>query len=142
MHAPLSDVVTGAVDDVAVDRLTGTARVAYGTLADVAAQRGVQLRAEGDQVRVTARITVLGQPLQASALSRVRVEGRELVLGAEQYEVAGRELTGALRRALEGRLDLRVALPELPYGLRVTGVRVGEDGVDVQAASDGAVLSR
>lgn len=142
VQVPLSSVVGGDITSVPVDRLSGRVRVPYGDLADAAAQRGITLRTEGDRVRVTARLTLLGQSVEASALSRVAVEGDELVVGAQDYQVAGQALTGALRRAVDGRLDVRVPLPVLPYGLRVTGVQVAADGVDVQAASDGAVLTR
>jgi hypothetical protein len=70
------------------------------------------------------------------------VDGGDLVVTAEAYEVGNETADDLLTRALGDRLDLRVPVGELPYGLAVSGVEVSADGVTVVAAAGRTVLGR
>jgi hypothetical protein len=59
---------------------------------------------------------------------------------AERVEAAGGAVDDVLSAAVGDRLDFRVELGALPYGLEPTGVRAGPTGVVLTARSDGAVL--
>lgn len=142
VRLPLSDVVTGRVDSVPVERLSGRALIAYDAVEAAADRPGLRLSAQGDRLRVTGEVRALGRTVRASALADVTVDGGALSVTARDYEVAGREVDAALRRLLGGRLDVDVPLPALPYGLRVTAVTVTPDGLVVRAEARDVLLRR
>lgn len=137
----LSQALSGNVSNVPVEGLTASAVVTY---ADVAAHGGLpgvtvlSVAPVGTHLRVTARLTVLGQVVTASSDSSVRLDGRSVVVTAEKVTVPGQP-GGVLDTALAGRLDLRVPVGTLPYGLALTGVRVTPAGL-VLAARAGATV--
>jgi hypothetical protein len=72
----------------------------------------------------------------------VEVDGGDLVVTAEAFEVGNEAVDALLSRALRGRLDLRVPIAGLPYGLEVTGIEVRATGVTVLASAGRTVLGR
>lgn len=141
VQVPLSEVVTGAVDRVPVDAIDARVLVSYAELSRRSGSRALTVSAAGDLLRVRGSVRVLGRTLAAAALSRVTVQGQELVITAQSYEVGNSVADAVLSRALGNRLDFRVDLSGLPYGLRVRSARVGPQGLTLSADSDGAVLS-
>jgi hypothetical protein len=115
--------------------------VAYDQLARRSKERALAVTADGRRLRVTGEVRVLGRTVTATALSRVEVVEGDLLVTAESYQVGGEVASEVLSRALGGRLDLRVPVEQLPYGLRVTGVEVAPDGVVVLATAGATVLS-
>lgn len=143
VEVPLSQAVSGDVDAVPVRSVTARARVAYAELTRRSGDRRLTVAPAGDgRVRVTGEVEVLGRTLSAVAVSRVEVDGGALVVTAEEYEVGNQTVDELLRRALGDRLDLRLPVEGLPYGLQVSGVAVGPDGVTVRASAGATVLSR
>ncbi len=140
VEVPLRDALSGAVTEVPVSGVRARVLVAYEELTRRSGDRSLTVRPAGDRVRVTGRVEVLGQRLSASAVSRVTVDGGALVVTAESYEVGNRTADALLTRALGGRLDLRVPVEDLPYGLQVSGVEVTVDGVAVGATAGPTVL--
>ena len=142
VQVPLRDAVAGEVVEVPVDALTARAVLTYADLSAVVADRGLRVSPAGDgRVRVTGSVQVLGQTLEATAVSRAELEGRTVVVTAERFEVGSSLADSVLSAALGDRLDLRVELAPLPFGLELTSLRSGGDGVVLQARSDGAVLA-
>lgn len=139
-RVPLSDALARRVTAVPVERLDARVLVPYAVFARSSGGRQLTVAPEGDRLRVQGRVRVLGRELTASALSRLTVEGDVLVVSAESYDVGGQLADRLVTRAVGDRLDLRLDLGGLPYGLQVDGVRVRPDGVAVTAGSDGAVL--
>lgn len=138
---PLGTALSGSVTAVPVDRIDATALVGYAELSARVADRGLSVTAASDGlVRVTGRVTVLGRALEASALSRPRLQGAQIVVTAERFEVGSTAADAVLSRALGSRLDFRLTLGALPFGLRLTSLAAGPDGVTLGARSDGAVL--
>lgn len=138
---PLGTALSGSVTAVPVDRIDATALVGYAELSARVADRGLSVTAAPDGlVRVTGRVTVLGRALEASALSRPRLQGAQIVVTAERFEVGSTAADAVLSRALGSRLDFRLTLGALPFGLRLTSLAAGPDGVTLGARSDGAVL--
>jgi hypothetical protein len=141
VQVPLRDAVAGEVEEVPVDALTARAVLTYADLSAVVADRGLRVSSAGEgRARVTGTVRVLGQDIEASAVSRPTLEGGEVVVTAERIEVGNSVADAVLSAALGNRLDFRVEVGELPYGLELTGLRAGADGVVLQARSDGAVL--
>lgn len=141
VQVPLSDVVSGSVGPVPVERVRARALVSYDELERRAGDRRLSLEPAGDRVRVTGSVQVLGQTLSATALSRLEVVDGDLVVTAESYEVGNQAVDDLLSRALGDRLDLRIPVTGLPYGLTVTGVDVRPEGVSVVASATGTVLA-
>jgi hypothetical protein len=140
VQVPLSNVLSGSVAEVPVDRIDGTATLSYELLS---AQLGgdTTLRAEGDGLRITKTVEVLGRTLPLTATGTLALDGDELVIDVEKASGAGVDLPDFLVTRASDMLDLRYAVPALPFGLQLTGVAPGEDGVDVRVAAEGAVLS-
>ena len=82
VHVPLSSVVSGSVEKVPVDRVDGTATLSYALLS---AQLGgdTTLRREGDGLRITKTVEVLGQTLPLTAVGTVSLDGNQLVVDVE-----------------------------------------------------------
>ena len=141
VQVPLSAVVSGERRPVPVERVSARAVVSYEALTGVVRQRGLRVVPAGDGlVRVTGGVQVLGRTLEASAVSRPVLEGSEIVVTAERFEVGNSVADSLLSRALGNRLDFRVALGSLPYGLELTSLRAGSDGVVLTAGATDTVL--
>jgi hypothetical protein len=139
VRLPLADAISGQVSSVPVDGITATAVVTYADIALRGAIAGLSVQPAGSLVKVTGRITVLGQSVTASAESTVRLDGGNLVVTAQKVSVLGQS-SGVLNGALAGRLDLRVPIGTLPYGLKLTGVHATDAGVVLDARSGATVL--
>ncbi len=100
------------------------------------------MSAVGDRLRVRGTVRVLGQDVSAAATSRVRLDGDRVVVTAQSVQTGAGVVDDALTAALGDRFDFRVRLPALPYGLRLTGLRVTAQGVVLSARSGPTVLSR
>lgn len=140
IQVPLGEVLAGEVDAVPVRTVDATAVVTYLDLAHRSGLVGMTLEPLDGQVRVTARVRVLGQTVTASSVSRVSLKGSTLVVTARTVKVLGQS-TPAVLNALTGLLDLRVPIGRLPYGLTLTGVHVSREGVVLDAAAHDTVLT-
>ncbi len=141
VQLPLSDVVSGRVEQVPVERIDARVLLSYADLTRRSGDRALTVSQAGDRVRVRGSVRVLGRTLAASAVSAVTVEGDEVVVTAESFQVGNSVADAVVSRALRGRLDLRIAVGNLPYGLAVQDALVGADGVTVRAVSRDAVLA-
>lgn len=140
VRVPLSQALSGDVKAVPVEGLTASAVVTYADVARVGDLAGISVAPAGSQVMVTARLTVLGQSVTATASSSVRLSGRTIVITAQKVTVLG-QTNPLLNAALAGRLDLRVPIGVLPYGLGLTGVDVTAAGLVLAARSGPTVLA-
>jgi hypothetical protein len=136
---PLGDVLSGNVKEIPVTGLTGTALVTYADLARFSGLVGVTITPLADGVEVTGRLSVLGMGVRATAVSSVSLKGRYIVVTARSLRVLGQS-SPAVLNALGGRLDLRVPVGSLPYGLQLTGLRATGAGVELEARTGPTVL--
>jgi hypothetical protein len=141
VEVPLGDVLGGDVDTVPVSFMTATA-VVTAEAVQAASGRPVQISTVGDQVQVTSQVTVLGRPVTVTGRSAVELAGQQLVVAPTAFTVAGAPAPSAVVAAVGDQLQIRVDVPELPYGLRVTGVHVGDGAVRVTAQAQDTTLSR
>lgn len=139
VRVPLSQAISGSVTAVPVDALTATAVVTYADVASVGTLAGISVTPAGSGVHVTGRLTVLGQTFQASTESTVRLDGRSIVITARKLTVLGQS-SALVNSALAGRLDLRVPVGTLPYGLKLSGVHTSSEGLMLEAATGPTVL--
>jgi len=142
VRTPLADVLRRQVDEVQVDRITGDLTIGYEELARASGTSGLRIARQGDALRVSGSVEVLGRQVDASAVGRVDVENNELVITAEQAEVGGVQLPQAALDTAGRLLSFRVSPQGLPLSLRITGVRIGDGALDVSAVSEDAVLRR
>jgi hypothetical protein len=139
VHVPLSSVLSGSVSEVPVDRLDGTATLSYALLS---AQLGgdTTVRREGDGLRITKTVEIAGLTLPLTAAGTVSLNGNQLVVDVQEASGAGVDVPGFLVDRVSDLLDIRYDIPALPFGLRLTGVRPGDDGVVVTVEGDDTVL--
>ena len=140
VHVPLSDVISGSVQQIPVDRVDGTATLSYALLAE---QLGgdTALAAEGGGIRVTRTVQVLGYDVPLTAVGSVELDGQDVVIDVAQASAGGAPLPPAVVRRAADLLDLRYPVPALPFGLQLTSVRPGAEGVDVRVRATDTVLS-
>jgi hypothetical protein len=131
VRVPLGSVLSGSVQQVPIDRIDGTATLSYDLLA---AQLGgdTTLRREGDGLRITKTVELLGQTIPLTAAGTVSLDGNDLVVDVENATGAGVDVPRVLVDQVADLLDLRYAVPALPFGLRLTGVTPADDGVVVR----------
>ena len=142
VQVALSDAARGDVTSVPVDALSARALLGYPEMSAALADRGLRVApAGGGRVRVTGTLTVLRRQLEASAISRATLEGDEVVVTAERFEVGSAVADAVVSRALGDRLDFRIAVGQLPYGLSLAGLTVGGDGVVLRASAAATVLT-
>jgi LmeA-like phospholipid-binding len=139
VSVPLSDVLSGSVQEVPVDRVDGTATLAYPLLAEQLG-RGTTLRRQGDGLRIERTVEVAGVTMPLTAVGTVSLDGRDLVVDVTEATGAGVEVPGFVLDRAVNMLDLRYRVPELPFGLQLTGVTPGEDGVDIGVQATDTVL--
>ncbi len=140
VHIPLSNVLSGDVQEVPVDRIEGVATLSYDLLSE---QLGgdATLSRNGDGLRVTKTIGLLGYTLPLTASGTVSLDGDELVVDVEAATGAGVEVPGFLVDDASDLLDLRYRIPPLPFGLQLTGVTPADDGVLVEVEATDTVLA-
>ena len=138
VHVPLSDALSGSVREVPVDRIDGTATLSYALLSQELGADTV-LQREGDGLRVTRTVEVLGHTVPLTAVGRVSLDGQDVVVDVDGASAAGVDVPDFVVDRAEGLLDLRYPV-ELPLGLRLTGVRPADDGVDVAVEATDTVL--
>lgn len=140
VRLPLSDALSGSVTQLPVDRIDGTATISYDVLA---AQLGgdAVVTPEGEGLRISRTVEVLGQTFPVSAAGTVALDGDQLVVDVDRASGAGIELPGSLVDRVSDLLDLRYTVPELPFGLQLTGVSPADDGVLVRVEATDAVLT-
>ena len=139
VQVPLSAVLAGSVQQVPVERVDGTATLSYALLS---AELGgdTTLRREGDGLRITKTVELLGQTVPLTAAGTVSLDGNDLVVDVADAAGAGVDVPGILVDRVADLLDLRYAVPPLPFGLRLTSVTPADDGVVVGLEATDAVI--
>lgn len=139
VEVPLSDVFGGTVDEIPVGSVDGTATLSY-ELLSAQLDEGTELTREGDGLRITRTVELLGRELPLTAAGQVVLDGSDIVVDVEEATGAGVDVPRWLLERATDLLDLRYTVPELPFGLELTEVTPAEDGVRVRVAADDTVL--
>jgi hypothetical protein len=139
VRVPLASVLSGSVEQVPVDRVEGTATLSYELLSG---QLGgdTTLRRDGDGLRITKTVELLGQAIPLTAAGTVSLDGNALVIDVENATGAGVDVPRILVDRVADLLDLRYAVPALPFGLRLSGVTPADDGVVVRVEATDTVI--
>lgn len=139
-HVSLSDALGGNVDRIPVDQISGTLLIPYDQLARASGISGLTITREGDSLRLTGSVQVLGRPVKAEAVGRVEVNDGRIAINAEQAKVAGIPVPKAVLDEAARLLSFRVQPQNLPLNLRITAVHLTDTGLLVDAVSDDVVL--
>lgn len=139
-QVPWREALDGSVTSIPVGSLEATAVVAYADLAHRSRLVGVTIVPEGDRVRLTGRVSVLGQSVQVSALSAVSLKRGRIAVTATSVRLLGMS-SPALVNAVARVVNLTVPVGTLPYDLQLTGLRVTPEGLLLEARSGPTVLS-
>jgi DUF2993 family protein len=139
-HVSLSDALGGNVDRIPVDQISGTLLIPYDQLARASGISGLTITREGDSLRLTGSVQVLGRSVKAEAVGRVEVNDGRIAINAEQAKVAGIPVPKAVLDEAARLLSFRVQPQNLPLNLRITAVHLTDTGLLVDAVSDDVVL--
>ncbi len=139
VEVPLSSVLSGDVAEVPVERIDGTATLSYDLISDQIGS-DTELSADGDELRITRTVEILGQSLRLTAAGQVTLDGSDLVVDVAEAAGAGIDVPDWLLERATDLLDIRYTVPALPFGLQLTDVTPAEDGVDIRVEAEDAVL--
>jgi hypothetical protein len=139
VEVPLSAAISGSVREVPVERIDGTATLSYALLSAQLAG-DTTLTREGEGLRITRTVEILGQRLPLTAAGTLTLDGSDLVVDVAEATGAGVDVPDWLLTRAADLLDLRYSVPALPFGLQLTSVTPTEDGVDVGVEATDTVL--
>ena len=142
MRVPFHDVLLRDVRAVGIGRAEQTAVITYADLNAYFEATGRSLvveRSGDDRVRLSGRVTVLGDTVDLSAVAELGAGDGQLLITPTDVETST-SLGTAGRLLLGQRLRLSVPLGTLPFGSRLTSVRVGDEAITLTAAGNGLVL--
>jgi hypothetical protein len=140
VEVPLSSVLSGSVAQVPVERIDGTATLSYALLSEQIGP-GTELAREGDGLRITRTVEILGQSLRLTAAGQVTLEGSDLVVDVAEATGAGVDVPDFVLEQAADLLDIRYTVPALPFGLQLTSVSPDDDGVDIRVDATDTVLT-
>jgi hypothetical protein len=139
VRIPLSDVLSGSVQEVPVDRIDGTATLAYALLAQQLGGDTTVAPADGG-LRITRTVSLLGYDFPVTGAGAVVLDGRDVVVDVQQAAAAGVDVPGFVLDRAADLLDFRYPVPALPFGLRLTSIDPGRGGVRVGVEARDTVL--
>ena len=140
VEVALSDVLSGSVQQVPVERVDGTATLSYALLAAQLGP-GTTVTRDGDGLRVQRTVEVAGVSVPLTATGTVSVDDGAVLVDVDDASGAGVDVPDVLVDRVSDALDLRYVIPPLPFGLQVTGVAPADDGVRVAVGATDTVLS-
>jgi len=137
---PLSDLVSGNVGDIPAGSVSGTALITYADLAAASGVPGLRIRPKGDRLELTSTVSLFGA--EAPIVATARVEVVDQAVRMTSVQVQGVALPKPVAAAVARRMQEKLSFGDLPYGLKLTGVRVAESGVEVSAQARNTVLHK
>ncbi len=130
----LYDALRRSAQSVRCRLVDGSLVLPYSSLAALSGIAGLQLSWQAGQIRATAALPELAGR-SVVAVASVAVTDGSLGLRASQVSVGGVALTAAQLVAVDTALSVPIALPELPYQLRVETASAGASGVTLHASA-------
>ncbi len=140
VSVPLTDLVRGKVSAVPVGKVTGVAMVTYADLAAATGVPGLRIGPKGDKLELTFAVDQFGTSTPVIATARIGVA--EQAVRMTSVEIQGVQLPKEVTAAALGQVQSSLEFGVLPYGLKVTDVRIAESGVEVSAMAKDAVLRK
>lgn len=144
-HLPLRELLGGRTTELPCERVTGRLLLPYAELAPLARIPGLSLGFEGERLLATAALPVPGisQLARISGEAVLTLAGRESVwLQIRGVSVAGITLPSLVLSQLLPTLNVPIALPPLPYGLRLDELRPTASGLVVDGSAEAVVFRK
>jgi LmeA-like phospholipid-binding len=142
-YLPLRELLGGRAQELPCEHVTGRLVLPYGELARVAPIPGLALNFEGERLMASAALPVPG----ISQLARISGEAELSLAGSGSIwlrvrgvSVAGLSLPSLVLNQLLPTLSVPIALPSLPYGLRIDGLRPTAGGLVVDGSAEAVVF--
>ncbi|GGO29200.1 hypothetical protein GCM10010116_58490 [Microbispora rosea subsp. aerata] len=132
--APLADLIqNAAATEIKAERVTGTVVISRQTLS-ARAPRGIKVEgSDGDALRVSGKVSVLGNQVPVSADMKIQVAKGAIRLTPTNVKIAD----GIPVPNAERLISFTVPVKDLPLNLRITRVKSTSEGLAVQGtASD------
>jgi hypothetical protein len=142
---PLRELLGGRTTELPCERVTGRLLLPYSELARLARIPGLSLGFEGERLLATAALPVPGisQLARVSGEAVLTLTGRESVwLQIRGVSVAGITLPSLVLSQLLPTLNVPIALPPLPYGLRLDELRPTASGLVVDGSAEAVVFRK
>jgi hypothetical protein len=142
VHLPLRDLRSHNVTEVPVDRVEGTVTVPYAELARLSRVPGLTITPGDGTVGVSANLPVPG----VGGLAKVTGQGSltlvdgSVRLSVTGLRVAGVAVPGLALQQLTRALSASIAVPTLPFGLRLTSIDARHNGLVIRGAGKHVVL--
>ncbi|WP_067181661.1 LmeA family phospholipid-binding protein [Microtetraspora niveoalba] len=132
VSAPLADLIQDASKaDLRAERVTGTIVISRKTL-DERAPRGVKVEGgDGDRLRVSGKVTVLGQDIPITADLKIETAKGGIRLVPADVRIAG----GISVPNVEKFVGFTVPVKNLPLNLKITKVRSVPEGLAVEGSA-------
>lgn|GEM_PF-428763 len=152
VHAKASDVLNGD-GPITADTISGTATVGWGYVNQAARDqlgqsdvKDLRLSGQDGTLHVRMTVTVYGQDLKlaGTATPTLADGGKRLQIGFDKVHPVGAKLPPAAQGIVTNmlkQLGLRIQLPTLPYGLKLTDIDPQSGGLNVSAKADDVSLS-
>ncbi|GHC70138.1 LmeA family phospholipid-binding protein [Streptomyces cinnamoneus] len=131
--AQLHDVrIDSSFSSAVAGRATGTAHLSYEELTKAAGDPNVSVAHAGQgpgQVKVTGKVSVMGQPVERSVISTVTVvDGTTIRVRAEEVPTQG---IPGLEKKIREKTDFDRQIAGLPKGIKLDKVVATPTGVDI-----------
>lgn len=141
VHVPLNNAMNRDVKSLPIDHVTATATVPFPEAARLTGIDGLQLSDDHGTLRVSLGVSVPAMgDVTASADAAIRVDGNRVSYRVADVVVNGAPVPDALASTVEQQMNGALSLPQLPYQLRVTGVRTTPAGIEATARADHIVV--
>ncbi|WP_412541361.1 DUF2993 domain-containing protein [Longispora sp. K20-0274] len=143
VKADVSALASGK-GEVTAAKVTGTGTVPYSSIAGLLQQADLTISAEKGQLKLRTPFRVAGQTFRVVASGTVTLENGRVRLTVTDFQADGGGLPSAaqpLLRALATKLSQDIALPTLPYDLKLEQIEVGNEGLTVHASALNVPLS-
>lgn len=138
VEVPLSDLISGNVSAVPAGKVIGVAMVSYAELAKATGVPGLRISPKGDKVQLNFAVEQFGTATPVVATARIGVADNAVRMTSVQIQ--GSPVPEQLTAAALSQVQSSLAFGVLPYGLKVSDVRVAETGVEVSAQAKNTVL--
>jgi DUF2993 family protein len=142
---PPRELLGRRTTELPCERVTGRLLLPYSELARLARIPGLSLGFDGERLLATAALPIPGisQLARISGEAVLTLTGRESVwLQIRGVSVAGITLPSLVLSQLMPTLNVPIALPPLPYGLRLDELRPTANGLVVDGSAEAVVFRK
>lgn len=124
-HVPAKKLFSWNIQALPVDRVTGTVTVPYRQLAALSGIPGLTIRRQGHDLGISAPLPLAGRSVRLSGTAHAVVSGDSITIVPDSARADGAPVPPVLLQ----HFRYTVPVADLPFRLRVTGVRATAAGL-------------